>query len=87
MWQDKEGFTLLELLIVMMIIAITAGVVTPVVYKSVDKFNQLLIEKERVDLQKEADYLSFIKDETCKVKNQVVICDQTTYVSLKDVFK
>ena len=82
-----KGFTLIELLIVILIISITASIVAPVAYRGVDKFKQLIAKKEKISIKDEADYLSFIKDESCKVENGVIICGKNTYTSLKDVFK
>lgn len=91
MWQDKKreekGFTLIEVLIVMLIISLTVGIVAPVAYKSVSKFRHIITQKDNIDLEREADYLSFIKDEPCKVEQGKIVCGKRTYASLKDVFK
>ena len=83
----QKGFTLIELLIVILIISVTASIVAPVAYRGVDKFKHLIEEREEINVNDEADYLSFIRDEPCKVENGIIVCGKSTFTSLKDVFK
>ena len=87
MLQSNRGFTLIEILVVVIIMAAVLGVVAPVAYKSVGRFNAFLGKKEIVDIKNMANYLSFIKDTTCRVKKGVVMCDNNSYSSLEDALK
>ncbi len=76
---SHKGFTLIELLIVILIIAITSSIVAPVAYKSVEKFNNLLLTAKRKSLKNRENYLSFITDSKCKLSKDYIICANIKY--------
>ena len=60
---DKKGFTLIEILIVITIIAITVSIVFPAFFKIQEKFENYIKKAEQKNLQKKKQFISFIKDE------------------------
>lgn len=73
---DKKGFTLIEILIVIAIIATTLAVVYPSFFKIEAKFTQLLQKAEEKELIKKRNFLSFIKDEECNLKGNTIKCGE-----------
>jgi|GEM_PF-3479188 len=70
----NSGFTLIELLVVVMIVAVLSAVVAPVAYKGVEKFDHLIATKKKIDINRAADYLSFITDSSCNIKGKGIVC-------------
>jgi len=71
----KNGFTLLEVLIVILIISILSAVVVPVAYKSVNKVNAVVKEYKNVSNEKYALFFSFVADSICRYdKKKVFRC-------------
>ncbi len=60
---DKRGFTLIEILVVMAIIAITVGVVFPTYFKLQEKYRNYISQIENKNQQMKQKFISFIKDE------------------------
>jgi len=60
---DKKGFTLIEILIVISIIAITVGIVYPSFFKLQEKYKNYISQVEKKNELKKEKFLSFIKDE------------------------
>lgn len=76
---NSSGFTLIELLVVIIIIAVMSGIIAPVAYKSVGRFHNLLLQKEKIDISKRVDFLSFIADQPCKIKKNIIVCGKLKY--------
>jgi len=65
--QRDGGFTLVELLVVLMIVGLSAGLVGPAIFKTYRHF-QALIERERIDEQLElASWRAFFRREERRV--------------------
>ena len=65
----QRGFTLIEILVVMLIMVIAISVVYPVSYRMVDRF-ALYLEKYSVRNQEKKDrFLAFIHDEKYPTEN------------------
>ena len=77
---SHKGFTLIEMLIVILIIAITSSVVAPVAYKSVEKFDKLISIAKKRYLEKEVNFLSFISDSRCRLIGNKIVCGNMNYV-------
>ncbi len=60
---DKKGFTLIEILVVISIIAITVGVVYPSFFKLQEKYKNYISKIEKQNQIKKEKFISFIKDE------------------------
>lgn len=75
----KSGFTLIEILVVILLIAIASALVAPVAHKSVEKFNNLLDRSKKSDVEKYIAYLSFVSDENCKLDNKTIKCGNLEY--------
>ncbi len=80
MFRRDSGFTLIEILVVMLLIAMASALVAPVAYKSVGKFDNLINQAKKADSLKYAQYMSFIKDSKCKNDNNTIICGIEKYV-------
>ncbi len=65
---------MIEILIVIIIIAIVSGVVAPVAYKSVEKFETIVKKARIAQLEKKANFMSFITDQTCRLDNSTIVC-------------
>lgn len=76
----KKGFTLIEMLVVILLIAIASGIVAPVAYKSVEKFDNLIEKAKKEDVKRYIHFLEFITDSKCKVdNNSAVYCGDIKY--------
>ncbi len=87
MLQDRYGFTLIEILIVILIISITTAIVAPVAYKLVGSFDKKINQQKLINQEKTVKYLAFITDEPCKMEKGVIICGKDKFKSLKDALK
>jgi len=76
---SHKGFTLIEMLIVILIIAITSAIVAPVAYKSVEKFDNLISKAKERNIQKKIKFLSFISDSQCKLDKNEIVCGNIRY--------
>ncbi len=63
MVKKKNGFTLIEVLIVITIIAITISIVFPAYFKIQEKFENFISQVEKKNKEEKKKFLSFIKDE------------------------
>ena len=64
-----QGFTLVEILIVMLIMVLAIAVVYPVSYKMVDRFDLYLEKFSGRNLEKKERFLAFIQDEKYPSEN------------------
>ncbi len=87
MLYHKLGFTLIEILIVILIISIVSGVVVPVAYRLTDKFNARIEKYEDNNMKRMAKFLSFITEEKCKLEKGKVICGKHYFRNIEDVLK
>ncbi len=87
MLYHKFGFTLIEILIVILIISIVSGVVVPVAYRLTDKFNARIEKYEDINKKKMAEFLSFITEERCKVVKGRVLCGKKRFRRIGDALK
>ncbi len=76
---SHRGFTLIEMLIVILIIAITSAIVAPVAYKSVEKFDKLLSMARQKSVVKKERFYSFLSDSECKLSKDYIICGNIKY--------
>ncbi len=60
---DKKGFTLIEILVVISIIAVTVGLVYPAFFKLQEKYKNYISKIEKQNEIKKEKFISFIKDE------------------------
>ncbi len=75
----KQGFTLIEILVIILIVAIVSALVAPVAYNSVKKFDNLIKISKKADISKYVGYLSFITDSKCKYDNNTITCGHIKY--------
>ena len=59
----QGGFTLVEMLIVIFIIVLSAAVVFPVSFRMLDRFDANLSQHEQIQKLKQQEFLAFIRDE------------------------
>ncbi len=64
-----QGFTLVEILIVMLIMTLAIAVVYPVSYKMVDRFDLYLEKFSGRNLEKKERFMAFIQDEKYPSEN------------------
>ena len=76
---SRKGFTLIEILIVVLIVAITSSVVAPVAYNGVKKFHKLISKYQKTQVKEKLNYLSFISDSKCVMKNGNICCNGVEY--------
>ena len=59
----QGGFTLVEMLIVIFIMVLSAAVVFPISFRMLDKFDTSLSRHEQIQEHKQQGFLAFIRDE------------------------
>ncbi len=74
-----KGFTLIEILVVILIITITSSIVAPDAYNGIKKFHKLISKYEKVQMTNKLDYLSFITDSKCVLRNGNIYCNGVKY--------
>lgn len=72
---NQYGFTLIEILVVVVILVLLAGVVAPASIKLVSKFDQYLQQKETAALKHKAVFYEFVTESNCEVKDEAVVCE------------
>ncbi|HIE59668.1 MAG TPA: prepilin-type N-terminal cleavage/methylation domain-containing protein [Persephonella sp.] len=60
---SKKGFTLIEILIIVAIIAIAISIVYPLSTKTLDKFNKYIKNVEKKHILKKEKFKKFLNDE------------------------
>jgi prepilin-type N-terminal cleavage/methylation domain-containing protein len=76
MWgSDRRGFTLIEMLIVITIIAVTVGLVAPAGLGLISSFNRSLEIQQANDSEQKRVFAEFAKDSVCRLENGDVLCD------------
>ncbi len=73
------GFTLIEILIVILIIAIVSGIVAPVAYKGVEGFKRLIRRAETANRVRMEKFFEFISDSRCTEDNGSFVCGKIRY--------
>ena len=74
-----KGFTLIEILVVIVIITITSSIVAPDAYNGIKKFDKLFSKYKRAQMKNKLDYLSFITDSKCVLRNGNIYCNGVKY--------
>jgi len=75
MLQCKKGFTIIELLIVIFIIAIVTGVVAPTAYKIAERYKVYINKYEKIKNKEKLKYIDFLLDSSCILdKKKHLIC-------------
>lgn len=59
---SEQGFTLIEIMVVIIILVVTIAVVFPVSYRIIDKFDHYIVKYQASQDIKQADYRNFIID-------------------------
>jgi len=59
---SEKGFTLIEIMVVIVILVITIAVVFPVSYKMVEKFDRYIARHQAAQDLKQEKYMNFIMD-------------------------
>ena len=60
---SEKGFTLIEIMVVIVILVVTIAVVFPVSYKMVEKFDRYIAEHQAAQELKQKKYTDFITDQ------------------------
>jgi len=60
---SEKGFTLIEIMVVIVILVITIAVVFPVSYRMVEKFDRYIARHQAAQDLKQEKYMNFITDQ------------------------